>query len=382
MDKDDRIGLGLIGCGDFGRFCLAAYRRMEQVRIAAVADVVGAAAERLGREFAATPLADPQALLAHPAVELVHIATPPSTHYGLALAAIRAGKHVLCEKPLALSTAQADEIIAAAAQAGVIAPVNFVLRYNQVVRTVKALIDSAVLGRVLHAQLTNCAKDTKLTPGHWFWDKAVSGGIFLEHGVHFFDLYRHWLGPGRVVSAHAELREGTGMEDRVVCTVRHANGVLAGHYHGFDQMDLMDRAEHRLVCETGDIRVVGWVPLGLTIDTATDEAGAERLAAICPGARMEVIATFDERTGRTFGRGKRRRVSKRIHLEYTPRLDKPAVYADNIRALLADQIAYIRDRSHRREVVESDGREAVAMAEAATRLAEQGRGAATPEDRG
>ena len=381
MCKDGRVGLGLIGCGDFGRFCLAAYERMEQVRIAAVADVAVGAANRLGREFGVAALDDPEALLTCPGVELVHIATPPSSHYPLAMAAIRAGKHVLCEKPLALSTAQADEIIAAAAEVGVIVPVNFVLRYNRIVQDVKALIDSAVLGRVLHAQLTNCAKDTKLGPRHWFWDKAVSGGIFLEHGVHFFDLYRYWLGPGRVVSAHAELREGTGMEDRVVCTVRHDSGVLAGHYHGFDQMDLMDRTEHRLVCETGDIRVVGWIPLGLTIDTATDDAGAERLASMCRGARVEVLATFDQAVGRTRGRGKERLVTKRIHLEYAPRLDKRAVYAGDIRALLADQIAYIRDRTHCRRVTEADGRQAVAMAEAATRLAEENRGAAASESR-
>ena len=218
MSINDPLGLGMIGCGAFGLFCLDAFSGLRDLRVVAVADAHAPAARQAAERLGISPCKDAAELLARRDVDIVHVATPPSGHHELAMAAIKAGKHVLCEKPLATDLAQGDEILAAAERAGVIAPVNFVLRYNPVVEAVKAIIDSRLLGGVLAGCLTNCAFDTFMPPGHWFWDKSVSGGIFIEHGVHFFDLYSYWLGPGRMIDAHADTREGTGQEDRVICT--------------------------------------------------------------------------------------------------------------------------------------------------------------------
>ncbi len=366
------VALGLIGCGHFGAWCLSVFSKMPQVRVAAVADTVGDLAERLGRTYDVPAYDDPRALIAQEDVELVHIATPPSTHHPLAMAALDAGKHCLVEKPLAITTDQAEEIVAAAEGAGLIAPVNFVLRYNPVTEAVKRLIDSRLLGQVLSARLTNCATDTHLGEGHWFWDRDLSGGIFIEHGVHFFDLYSYWFGTGSVVSAHAEVREDGICQDRVTCLVRHDNGVLASHYHGFDQPALMDRQEHRLVCELGDIYVFGWIPLTIRVDAAVDDAAAEKLAALLPAARMQVLETFAPEQSRTRSRGKERRITKRVAIEHTPEPDKPTAYQAGARDLLADQLAYVRDPRHVRRITEANGRDAVALADAARRLAERG----------
>lgn len=373
MGATKPLGLGLIGCGAFGRFCLESFATLPDVRIAAVADVVAAAADSLARHVGVPSHHDPAALIARDDVDIVHVATPPSTHHELGLAAIRSGKHLLCEKPLAVNVRQADELLAAARAADRLATVNFVLRYNGVVDAVKAILDSGAIGRVLAARLTNCAGDTPLTPTHWFWDKRVSGGIFVEHGVHFFDLYAHWLGPGRVVSAHAECRENTGQEDRVTCVVRHDAGAIASHYHGFDQLSLMDRTDHRLVCQRGDVRVDGWIPLSLHVDAAVDDEGLAALAHCCAGrCDVRTVEEYDERRGTTIGRNKPCRVTRRVHLDCTPADDKQGVYADSVRRLLADQIAYARDHAHVRRIAESNGRDALAMAEAAADLAAAG----------
>jgi len=371
MTNGTPLGIGLIGCGGFGEFCLDAFSAMDDVRVAAVADVYTPAADRLGAKFGVPAFGDPAELIARDDVGLVHIATPPASHHELALAAIRAGKHVLCEKPLATSVADADEIVAAAAAAGVICPVNFVLRYNAVTEAVKAVIDSAALGRVLSARLTNCASDSKLPAEHWFWDKAVSGGIFIEHAVHFFDLYAYWFGPGEVTAAHAEHRGGAAreIEDRVACTVRHESGTLSSQYHGFDQAAPMDRQDHRLVCELGDVFVEGWIPLALRIDALVDDETQARLEACCGGAAVEVVATYEGDAARMQARGVERHVTRRIRLSYEPAADKQSVYADSVRALLADQLAGARDAAHARVVTEANGRAAVALAEAAARLA-------------
>ena len=368
MTTDEPLGLGLVGCGAFGQFCLDAFSTMDEVRVAAVADVRQAAADEFAKVFDVPGTTDPADLIARDDVSIVHVATPPSTHHELVLAAAKAGKHVLCEKPLACSVADAEEMLVAAARAGTIAPVNFVLRYNPTVDCVKAIIDSQVLGKVLSGRLTNCAGDTPLGPDHWFWNKALSGGIFIEHGVHFFDLYSHWLGDGRVMSAHTELREGSAQEDRVMCTLGYDGGAVASHYHGFDQMALMDRTDHRLVCERGDIRVDGWIPLSLSVDAAIDDEGAAMLLGLCPGCQVEVLQTYDGPP--TTGRGKQRRVTQRIRLTHTPQPDKQTLYAESVRALLADQVAFIRDGAHARRVTEANGLAAVALAERAAALAE------------
>ncbi|MCK4601263.1 MAG: Gfo/Idh/MocA family oxidoreductase, partial [Phycisphaerae bacterium] len=357
-----------IGCGAFGEFCMGAFSELEEVRPAAVADVRADAADRLAERFKVPAYYDPAELIAREDVDIVHIATPPASHHELVLAVARAGKNMLCEKPLAMNLDQADEMLAAAEQAGVIVPVNFILRYNLVADVVKAVIDSGVMGRVLSARLTNCASDGNLPPEHWFWNKELSGGIFIEHGGHFFDLYRRWLGGGEVIDAHTELREGTGQEDRVMCTVRHNSGAVVSHYHGFDQIGPTDRTDHRLVCELGDIRIEGWIPLSLTVFAATDDDGAARLAECCDGCDIEQLGPCGE--GKPLlGRGKQRSVTKLIRLHYEPNSDKQTIYVESVRALFADQLAYIRDRSHVRKVTEQNGRDAIALAQAAATFA-------------
>lgn len=371
MSGEEPLGLGLIGCGAFGLFCLDMYSKMEDLHAVAVADVRENVAKDFAKEFDLGAYTDPAELIQREDVDIVHIATPPSTHYELVLAALRAGKHVLCEKPLAMTDGQAKEMLDAAKKADRIAPVNFVLRYNEITHAVKRIIDAGVLGNVLSARLTNCAGDSSLHPEHWFWNKNLSGGIFIEHGVHFFDLYQHWLGPGKVISAHTEKRTGTKQEDRVTCVVRHEDGAVVDHYHGFDQISHMDRTNHHMVCEMGDIWVDGWIPLQVTIDAAVDDEDAERLMDYCATDDIRVVEEYEHEQRQVMGRGEMRYVTKRIRLHYCPEHDKQLIYANSVRDLMADQIHYIRDHSHVRTVTETNGQHAVALAESAVKLAEE-----------
>ena len=141
MKENDKFGLGLIGCGEFGTFCLEAFSELPEVRIAAVADLRADAARGCAERFGVPACRDSSELIARGDVDVIHVATPPADHHGQVLAAAEAGKNVLCEKPLALSLAQADQMLSAAAGAGTIAPVNFVLRYNAVTEAVKSAVE-------------------------------------------------------------------------------------------------------------------------------------------------------------------------------------------------------------------------------------------------
>jgi predicted dehydrogenase len=248
--------------------------------------------------------------------------------------------------------------------------VNFVLRYNRVTDAVSEVLRSGALGAPLAARLNNCASDSKLGPEHWFWRPEVSGGIFIEHGVHFFDLYRHWLAcEGHVRCAYAEKRPVGGMEDRVGCLVRHENGAIVSHYHGFDQVGAMDRTDHRIICELGDIRVEGWIPLRMEIDAAVDESALAQLLAI---SGQNDAHTAPLAAGETRGRGRDWPIDRQARLEYFPLKDKQEVYASSVRDLLADQLAYIVDRGHQRRITELNGLEALKLAGAAREMAARG----------
>ena len=131
---------------------------------------------------------------------------------------------MICEKPLALDLRQADEPIAASHLNRVLLIANLLQRYNPLFSIIRRLIDGRCLGEFLHGYIENYASDEGLGPEHWFWDYSKSGGIFIEHGVHFFDLFEGWLGPGVVVAAQRTLRRNTQIEEQVQCTVRYSQG--------------------------------------------------------------------------------------------------------------------------------------------------------------
>src|SRR5438477_12812192 len=130
---------------------------------------------------------------------------------------------------------QADEMITLARKKRLLVIANLMQRYNPLFETIHRLIESKLLGEFLHGFFENYASDEPLGPQHWFWDGSKSGGIYIEHGVHFFDMFTGWIGPGQVVSAERTLRPGSGVEEQVNCAVRYRGGAVVNLYHGLDQ---------------------------------------------------------------------------------------------------------------------------------------------------
>ena len=357
--QDTALGYGLIGAGAFGQFCLDAVGRMSRLRPIAVSDSVPGVAASVADAFSLTGYTQPEQLLADPAVEVVHIATPPSSHYSLAMAAINAGKHVLCEKPLAMTTDQADRMVRAAEGAGVMLAVNHVLRYSPLVETIKRVIDSGVLGVPLRAFFENYAWHHDMGPDHWFWNPEISGGIFVEHGVHFFDLHSWWFGAGQVVWATAERSPESGLANRVCCAVRYQDGVLGQFYHGFDQLQQMDRADHRVLLQRGDIELIGWIPMELRVHGVVDQAGRDRLDHILQDAEVTVLESRPPGSSTVRARWTLQIPPDKRQDEYRQLLD----------ALVEDQLASIDDPSHQPRLTAMDARNAVALAEQARTLA-------------
>jgi predicted dehydrogenase len=152
----------------------------------------------------------PERLLADGRVGVVAVATPPAGHARLLLDALAAGRHVFCEQPLATRLEDATEVLRATARPD--APrltVDYVLRRNPLYALLDRL-QRELFGPPRRFAFENLASDEHLGADHWFWDREVSGGILVEHGVHFFDACAWLLGsqPELVQAVEASRRDG------------------------------------------------------------------------------------------------------------------------------------------------------------------------------
>lgn len=368
MSPSHDFGLGVLGCGGFGIFALQQFMQVPGVHLSGVAGTTRDEARRVAARFGVERISTEEELLANESVDLVYINTPPFLHAQQVRAALMAGKHVLVEKPLATSVEDADALLRLAAERGLMAATNLMQRYNPLYGKIKEILDTETLGKPLYFNLANHAVDEGLTADHWFWDHQKSGGIFIEHGVHFFDLAQGWFGPGEVVAAGAARRSGDGCEDQVWCDVRYASGPLGRYYHGFNQSSRTEHQQWDLVCEHGRIAMQGWIPLAVTIHAIADEAATRRLMDVLPGAQLDVTANYGgDRQCR--GHGQQWDVYQQFELRWDGGFAKQPLYCQLLRWLLSDQLQSLRDPDHRRTVTEQNGLESLRWAVAATELA-------------
>ncbi len=367
--ENGNVRLGVIGCGGFGLFALQQFTQVPGVALVGMAGTHRPASLAAAARFGVENVEEVSELLRRDDVDAVYIATPPFLHFRQAMQALEAGKHVIVEKPLALTVAEADALMTVAQQRDRLLVTNLMQRYNRLFDAVRRLVETRVLGEVLHGSFENYASDENLPADHWFWDRSKSGGLFIEHGVHFFDLFTGWLGAGRVEAAQVGLRPGTAIEEHAHATVRYGNTALVNFYHGFHQAGRMDRQELRLVFERGDVTLFDWVPTRARIHALVDERQTRELCDLLPGARLDVVASYGGHDRACRGRGKDIDAYQVIDLSFGDGQAKAPLYGQLLRSMIHDQVAWLRDRKHRRVVTEANGRESLAMACAADALA-------------
>ena len=200
-----KLGIAIVGTGMIG----AVHRRAALLAGATVRGVAASSPQR-AREVAQdwdVPRAyrDIDEVIADPQVQVVHVCTPNHLHRAMAQAALQAGKHVVCEKPLATTLEDAQALAALATATGLVATVPFVYRYHPVVREARARIAQGELGplRLIHGSYL---QDWLLDPAsnNWRVDPALGGAsrVFADIGSHWCDLVE-WVGGERFVEASA-----------------------------------------------------------------------------------------------------------------------------------------------------------------------------------
>jgi predicted dehydrogenase len=204
-----RLKTAVVGTGFMGRVHLEALRRVEFVDVVAVAGRELEPARKLGEGYGIErAVSDYRELIADPEIDAIHICTPNASHFPMSKDALLAGKHVLCEKPLATSVDEAKELVSIAAERKLRNCVCHNLRYYPMVQQMRRMREDGELGKVLVVQGTY-SQDWLLYETDWNWriDEKAGGPlrVMADIGSHWFDMAEHVTGL-RVQSMCADLQ--------------------------------------------------------------------------------------------------------------------------------------------------------------------------------
>ena len=226
------IGAGLIAQTHSMMLRWVADSTEQSVRVVSIADVSHPAAERLAARWqGARALESAEEIIADPSIDAVWICTPTAMHRQVCIAAARAGKHIFCEKPLAMTAVEAAEMAAAIKASGVVSQVGLVLRFSPVYNVIKAMFEEQDVGQLLSVTMRD-DQDFPTRGSHasaWRNDPSLTaGGTLIEHSVHDFDLLRWMFGPVTSLYCRTRVVNGAaGVEDFGATSMDFAGG-----FHG------------------------------------------------------------------------------------------------------------------------------------------------------
>jgi 1,5-anhydro-D-fructose reductase (1,5-anhydro-D-mannitol-forming) len=231
------LGWGLFGASNIARTrIIAAINAQPDSRVVAVMSRDLSRAETFAREFNIPAAYDSlDAILADPQLDAVYISTTNDLHHAQTLAAARAGKHVLCEKPLALTLDQAGEMVAVCQHAGVVLGTNHHLRNSAIHRQARQLILDGAIGKPLAARLLRAMYLPPNLHG-WRINQSDGGGAILDMTVHDADIARFVLNSEveSVVAIKSQQGLAVGdLEDTVMGVMQFRNGVLCQFHDSY-----------------------------------------------------------------------------------------------------------------------------------------------------
>lgn len=225
-----KVRFAVMGCGQISTLHVQSILSLEQAELRGVFDIVPEAARRVGAQYGVLVYETSEALCTDPCVDAVCVCTPTGLHAEHALAAIAGGKHVLVEKPMALTLADCDAISASAQAQHVLVSVVSQMRFSNSIQQVKRMVEEEALGRIICADL--CMRyyrspayyDSGDWRGTWAMD---GGGALMNQGIHGVDLLQYIMGSVRSIYAQAgTFVHDIEVEDALSAVVRFDSGAL------------------------------------------------------------------------------------------------------------------------------------------------------------
>ncbi len=295
--------VAIIGCGIGRLHIVEGYaNHRDKFRVLALCDIDAARLDKLGAEFAVTRLSTSfDEILRMDDVEVIDICTPPGLHYPQILAALEAGKEVVCEKPLAGSLAEVDAIIAAERTArGRVMPI-FQYRYGNGIQKAKRIVESGLAGKPYTAVVETAWKRTPAyyaVPWRGRWSTEL-GGVLLTHAIHLHDMMTYLMGPVEAVFGRIATRvNAIEVEDCAAASLRMASGALVALAATLGSQQEISRLRFCFEHVTFESGLEPYAPGNdpWQIIPASDSAGA-RIAAALDGWQ-DVAPRFHSQLGR------------------------------------------------------------------------------------
>lgn len=195
------VNFAILGCGKIGTRHAEKLKNIDYVRLAAVCDIIPAKAQDLAEKHVCRPYSDINELVKDPSIDFVNICTPSGLHAEHTITCLKAGKNVLCEKPMALKTVDALTMVKTAKRHQKLLYVVKQNRYNAPVQLVKQLLDEGTLGRPIMCVVNMFwnRRDEYYVSDPWRGTLALDGGTIYTQASHFVDLMLAFMGRPRVV---------------------------------------------------------------------------------------------------------------------------------------------------------------------------------------
>ena len=231
------LRIGIVGMGGIGETHIKAYRQLPDVEVVAIADPAETRLNQMAATYGVTnKYTDYHDLIARDDIDAISVGTPNHLHAPVAVAALEAGKHVLSEKPLARSGAEAETMVRAAINAGRVLQVAFNHRQRGDVQVLKKYVEAGGLGRIYHAKASWMRRSGIPGMGGWFTSREqAGGGPMIDLGVHVLDMALYLLGEPEVIAVSAATYAELGPRGRGNSNWR--TGTLVGQ-GGYEVEDL------------------------------------------------------------------------------------------------------------------------------------------------
>ena len=227
-DTKQVVKIGIIGCGQMGRWHFRGYREAPGAQIVGFVDEQFDRAQNFAKEAKCRAYRNHREMIANEKLDGVSICTVPSSHYGIVLDLLKGGIHVLCEKPLAITVPEAEAMTKLASEKDLLLLTAFKFRFFEEVQAAKNLLQQGGLGKILSFRLM--FGGFMNMDGSWYADKKVSGGgVIMDNGPHAFDLIHFLLGDIKDMSVQLNHVQNISVEDtaHIVCQVASgAQGVI------------------------------------------------------------------------------------------------------------------------------------------------------------
>ncbi|MGP8246943.1 MAG: Gfo/Idh/MocA family protein [Bryobacteraceae bacterium] len=226
--SDDRVGFGLLGAGLIAPFHARALRASSKTRLVAVADTNKERVDRLAAEFSCAAYSGLDEMLADPEIEAVSILTPNHLHREAVIRAVRAGKHILVEKPPAMSLREVDEMSAACNREGVKVGVMLQCRSRQSIQAIRAAILAGRFGKIYHADayMKWFRSADYYHMDAWRASRRSGAGVTIQQAFHYIDLLQYLAGPIAKVRARMNnlAHAGVELEDTMLAFLDFESG--------------------------------------------------------------------------------------------------------------------------------------------------------------